>query len=183
MAQLGWGLSPAQKRELWQRWKAGQSFDEIGRALAKHHSSIRFVVRSTGGFLPRTRRRRASALTLFEREEISRALAQGRALRAIATALGRAPSTISREVASGGGRGAYRATTADEAAWARARRPQPRLLARNVRLRRVVAWKLALDWSPEQICGWLVRRYPNDNAMRVSTETIYRSLFSKPAGC
>ncbi len=109
MAQLGWGLSPAQKRELWQRWKAGQSFDQIGRALAKHHSSIRFVVRSTGGFLPRTRRRRASALTLFEREEISRALAQGRALGAIATALGRAPSTISREVAGGGGRGSYRA--------------------------------------------------------------------------
>src|SRR5712692_4533308 len=78
MAQLGWGLSPAQKRELWQRWRAGQSFDQIGRALAKHHSSFRFVVRSTGGFLPRTRSRRASALTLFEREEISRRSRQGR---------------------------------------------------------------------------------------------------------
>jgi len=182
MAQLGWGLSPAQKHELWQRWRAGQSFDQIGRALAKHHSSIRFVVRATGGFLPRTRRRRASALTLFEREEISRALAQGRALGAIATALGRAPSTISREVAAGGGRGSYRAITADEAAWVRARRPQPCLLARNARLRHVIARKLALDWSPEQICGWLVRTYPDDKAMRVSTETIYRSLFIQARG-
>src|SRR5713101_4724156 len=116
MVQLGWGLSPAQKRELWQRWRAGQSFNEIGRALAKHHSSIRFVVRSTGGFLPRTRRRRTTALTLFEREEISRGLAQGRALRAIASSLGRAPSTISREVAAGGGRTVYRAAAADERA-------------------------------------------------------------------
>jgi IS30 family transposase len=182
MAQLGWGLSPAQKRELWQRWRAGQSFDEIGRALAKHHSSIRFVVRATGGFLPRTRRRRASALTLFEREEISRALAKGDALHAIATSLGRAPSTISREVTAAGGRTVYRAAAADEAAWARARRPQRCLLARNARLRLVVARKLALDWSPEQICGWLVRRYPNDNAMRVSTETIYRSLFIQARG-
>src|SRR2546428_2549913 len=108
MAQLGWGLSPAQKRELWQRWRSGQSFNEIGRALAKHHSSIRFVVRSTGGFLPRTRRRRTSALTLFERDEISRGLAHGRALRAIATSLGRAPSTISREVVAAGAHAPYR---------------------------------------------------------------------------
>jgi len=182
MAQLGWGLSPAQKRELWQRWRAGQSFDEIGRALAKHHSSIRFVVRATGGFLPRTRSRRASALTPFEREEISRALAKGDALRAIATSLGRAPSTISREVAAAGGLTAYRAAAADERAWARARRPQPCLLARNARLRQVVARKLALEWSPEQISGWLVQRYPDDKAMRVSAETIYRSLFIQARG-
>src|SRR3989442_7425110 len=117
MAQLGWGLSPAQKRELWQRWRAGQSFDQIGRALTKHHSSIRFVVRAAGGFLPRARRRRASALTLFEREEISRALAKGDALRAIATSLHRAPSTISREVSASGGRATYRAAAAEQRAW------------------------------------------------------------------
>lgn len=133
------------------------SLREIGRAFGKFSSSIHFVVSATGGFAPRPRRRRSSALTLSEREEISRALAQGRALRAIATALGRAPSTISREVARCGGRLTYRAASADERAWTEARRPQACLLARNARLRRIVAQKLAHDWSPEQISGWLVR--------------------------
>jgi transposase, IS30 family len=177
-----WGLSADQKRELWQRWKAGQSLTEIGRALGKHSSSIHFVVRPHGGFLPRTRSRRRSALTLFEREEISRGLAQGSSLRAIAASLGRAPSTVSREVARAGGPSGYRAASADERAWKEARRPQPCLLARNARLRRVVARKLAMDWSPEQIAGWLVRKYPDDKAMRVSPETVYRSLFIQARG-
>ena len=176
------GLSAGQKRELWQRWKAGQSLTEIGRALEKHSSSIHFVVSANGGFLPRTRRRRSTALTLFEREEVSRGLAQVTSLRAIAASLGRAPSTISREVARAGGPSRYRAASADERAWHQARRPQPGLLARNARLRRIVARKLALDWSPEQISGWLVRTYPDDNAMRVSAETIYRSLFIQARG-
>src|SRR5436309_2322987 len=104
MAQMGRrGLSAEQKRELWQRWRAGQSLSEIGRALGKHSSSIHFVVSVNGGFLPRTRRRRSTALTLFEREEISRGLAQATSLRGIAAALGHAPSTISRELARGGG--------------------------------------------------------------------------------
>ncbi len=183
MAQLGRpGLSVAQKREVWQRWRAGQSLSEIGRALAKNSSSIHCVVRATGGFLPRTRTRRSGALTLFEREEISRGLAQGQALRAIAASLGRAPSTISREVARGGGPAGYRAAAADARAWQSARRPQPCLLARNARLRRIVAGKLALDWSPEQISGWLVQTFPDDKAMRVSAETIYKSLFIQARG-
>lgn len=183
MAQLGRpGLSMAQKRELWQRWKAGQSLSEIGRALEKNTSSIHNVMRASGGFIPRTRKRRSTALTLFEREEISRGIAQGTALRAIAASLRRAPSTISREVLRGGGASGYRAASADERAWHQARRPQRCLLARNARLRFVVARKLAADWSPEQISGWLVRTYPDDKAMRVSTETIYRSLFIQARG-
>jgi IS30 family transposase len=183
MAQLGRpGLSMAQKRELWQRWKAGQSLSEIGRALEKNSSSIHNVMRASGGFIPRTRTRRSTALTLFEREEISRGIAQGTALRAIAASLRRACSTISREVARGGGPSGYRAVSADERAWHQARRPQPCLLARNARLRWLVARKLSADWSPEQISGWLVRTYPDDNAMRVSAETIYRSLFIQARG-
>ncbi len=183
VAQLGRrGLSAEQRRELWQRWKAGQSLHEIGRALEKWATSIRDVVSASGGFVPRTRTRRRSALTLFEREELSRGLARGASLRAIAASLGRAPSTISREVASGGGSGWYRAAAADERAWARARRPQPGVLARNARLRRIVAATLARDWSPEQISGWLVRSFPADKAMRVSAETIYRSLFIQARG-
>src|SRR5712691_417456 len=139
-------------------------------------------MRASGGFIPRTRTRRSTALTLFEREEVSRGVAQGKALRAIAASLGRASSTISREVARGGGPSGYRAASADERAWHQARRPQPCLLTRNARLRCVVARKLAEDWSPEQISGWLVRTYPDDKAMRVSAETIYRSLFIQARG-
>jgi len=183
VAQLGRpGLSAEQKRELWQRWQAGQSLSEIGRALEKQSASIHGVVRANGGFVPRTRTRRRSALTLFEREELSRGLAQGASLRAIATSLERAPSTVSREVARCGGRERYRAARADEQAWERARRPQPCLLARNARLRQLVARKLAQDWSPEQIAGWLAQTFPADNAMRVSAETIYRSLFIQARG-
>ncbi|MGH2450496.1 MAG: IS30 family transposase [Candidatus Limnocylindria bacterium] len=183
MAQLGRpGLSAEQKRELWQRWKAGQSLSEIGRALEKQAASIHGVVSANGGFVPRTRTRRGSALTLFEREEVSRGLARGASLRAIAASLGRAPSTIGREVRRGGGHGRYRAAAADERAWDRARRPQPCRLARDARLRRIVAAKLALDWSPEQVSGWLVRAFPGDEAMRVSAETIYKSLFIQARG-
>jgi len=176
------GLSAAQKRELWQRWKAGQTLTDIGRAFGKHSSSIHLIVSSNGGFLPRLRTRRSTSLTLVEREEISRGIAQGKRLRAIATSLERAPSTISREVAHGGGPSGYRAASADEWAWHRARRPQLCRLARSARLRWAVARKLALDWSPEQISGWLARAYPDDKAMRVSAETIYRSLFIQARG-
>ncbi len=183
MAQMGRpGLSAAQKRELWQRWKAGQSLSEIGRALERQAWAIHDVVSANGGFVPRTRRRRASALTPFAREELSRGLVQGRSLRDIARSLGRAPSTISREVARGGGRLHYRAASADERAWAQARRPQPCLLARNARLRGLVARKLAQEWSPEQISGWLAQTFPDDDALRVSAETIYKSLFIQARG-
>jgi IS30 family transposase len=178
----GPALSAAQRRELWERWKGGQTLVAIGRALERHWSTIHWAVGAYGGFVPRERRRRASALTLFEREEISRGLAQGRTRRAIAISLRRAPSTISREVVRAGGPRGYRATRADARAWDAARRPQPCLLARNARLRRLVARKLAQEWSPEQIAGWLVRTFPDDKAMRVSAETIYKSLFIQTRG-
>ncbi len=183
MAQLGRpGLSAAQKQDLWQRWKAGQSLSEIARALERQVWAIDRVVRANGGFIPRTRARRCCALTLCEREEISRGLAQGLSIRAIAGSLGRAPSTVSREVTRCGGPSRYRAAAADEQAGDAARRPQRCLLARSARLRLVVARKLALDWSPEQISAWLVQAFPADEAMRVSAETIYRSLFIQARG-
>ena len=176
------GLSPGQKRELWSRWKAGESLSEIGRALGKQPGSIHGVVASNGGYVPAVRRRSARVLTITEREEISRGLAEGASLRRIAGRLHRAPSSISREVARHGGRHRYRAARAEERAWDRARRPKPCKLAAVPRLRELVAGKLAEEWSPEQISGWLARTYPGEQDLQVSTETIYRSLFVQARG-
>ena len=176
------GLSQAQKREIWRRWKEGQSLSEIGRALGKVPGSIHNVVSSNGGFVPAPRKRSPTVLTLAEREEISRGLAREESFRTIATRLGRPPSTVSREVGRNGGRAAYRAAGADEAAWERARRPKPCLLQRNPQLRDVVAAKLAEDWSPQQIAGWLARQDGGRDGMYVSHETIYRSLFIQARG-
>jgi IS30 family transposase len=140
------------------------------------------MIEATGGFSPPERRRRRCALTPPEREEISRGLATGESLRAIAARLGRYASTVCREVNRNGGRTNYRATKADEKAWESARRPKRCLLATNHFLRDVVARKLREDWSPEQISGWLKRQYPEDEAMRVSHETIYRTLFVQARG-
>jgi IS30 family transposase len=183
MAQRGRpGLSPEQKWELWSRWKAGESLSEIGRALGKQPGSIHGVVASNGGYVPAVRRRSARVLTITEREEISRGLAEGASLRRIAGRLHRAPSSISREVARHGGRHRYRAARAEERAWDRARRPKPCKLAAVPRLRELVAGKLAEEWSPEQISGWLARTYRSEHALQVSTETIYRSLFVQARG-
>ena len=183
MAQRGRpGLSPEQKRELWRRWKAGESLSEIGRALGRQAGSIHGVVAANGGYVPAPRRRSARVLSLAEREEISRGLAGGLSVRAIARRSGRAASTISREVARHGGRGRYRAIRSDERAWHRARRPKRCKLAVSPALRELVAAKLALEWSPEQISGWLARTYPGEHALQVSTETIYRSLFIQARG-
>ena len=183
MAQRGRpGLSPEQKRELWSRWKAGESLSEIGRALGKQPGSIHGVVASNGGYVPAVRRRSARVLTISEREEISRGLAEGASLRRIAGRLQRAPSSISREVARHGGRHRYRAARAEERAWDRARRPKPCKLAAVPPLRELVAGKLAEEWSPEQISGWLARTYPGEQDLQVSTETIYRGLFVQARG-
>lgn len=183
MAQLGRpGLTAEQKRELWSRWRAGESLSEIGRALGRQSGSIHVVVAATGGYLPARRGRSPRVLSFTEREEISRGLAEGVSLRTIAARSGRAASTISREIARHGGRARYRAAPADERAWARARRPKPCKLAASPRLCQLVAGKLALDWSPQQISGWLARTYPGEHALRVSTETIYRSLFVQARG-
>jgi len=183
MAQMGRpGLTAEQKRELWLRWKTGESLSEIGRALGKQPGSIHGVVASNGGYVPATRERSVGVLSLTEREEISRGLAEGVSLRTIAGRVGRAPSTVSREIGRHGGRDRYRAARADERAWDRARRPKPCKLARVPRLRELVAGKLAEDWSPQQISGWLARTYPGEEVLQVSTETIYRSLFVQARG-
>ena len=176
------GLTHEQKRELWSRWKAGESLSEIGRALGKQPGSVHGVVAANGGYVPATRCRAARVLSFAEREEISRGLAEGAPLRMIAARLGRTPSTISREIRRHGGRTRYRAALADERAWERARRPKPCKLAGNGQLRDLVAARLAEDWSPQQISGWLRRAYPGRQELQVSTETIYRSLFVQARG-
>jgi IS30 family transposase len=183
MAQMGRpGLTLAQKKELWERWKDGQSLSDIGRALGKHAGSIHGVVKANGGIVPAPRTRSTRVLALEEREEISRGLAQEESVRWIAARLRRAPSTISREISRHGGRGKYRAVRADDRAWRNAKRPKECLLATNLPLQAAVAEKLKQDWSPEQISGWLVGAYPADETMRVSPETIYRSLFIQARG-
>lgn len=183
MATMGRpGLSASQKADLWQRWKDGQSLSEIGSALGKHAGSIHGVLSSNGGIVPATRRRSRLALTLTEREEISRGLSSGESIRQIAFRLARAPSTISREIARHGGLKKYRATVADSVAWQRSLRPKICRLAVHKQLQIVVAEQLSLDWSPEQISGWLRVQYPDDDTMRISHETIYRSLFIKARG-
>jgi IS30 family transposase len=176
------GFSAMQKSDLWRRWKAGQSLHEIGRAFGKGHSSIRCVVSLRGGIVPVTRQRSLLALTLPEREDISRGIASGSSIRKIAQLLDRAASTVSREVLRHGGRPEYRANEADAQAWKSALRPKPCLLAIHEKLQEIVASKLLLEWSPEQISGWLKTQYPNDESLRVSHETIYRSLFIQARG-
>jgi IS30 family transposase len=175
-------LSAAQKASLWQRWERGQSLTEIGQALGYHTASVFHVLRGSGGFPPPERRRAMRTLSLIEREEISRGLAAGWSLRRIARGLRRAPSTVSREVNRHCGRRRYRASDADHTAWRRAQRPKQCLFTVRPRLRDVVASRLTLQWSPEQIAGWLEDAYPDDQTMRVSHETIYRSLFIQARG-
>src|SRR6476620_5852274 len=176
------GFTAAEKTELWDRWKRGESLKAIGRAFGKQSSSIYFLVAPHGGIRPAERRRSRLALTLAEREVISRGVTAHRSARSIAKLLGRSPSTVSREMSRNGGCDRYRATVADENAWTRSRRPKCCKLAINSRLRQSVAGKLRLDWSPEQIAGWLKRTHPEDECKRVSHETIYRSLFVQARG-
>lgn len=183
MAQMGRpGLTASQKADLWHRWKHGQSLSEISRALGKNPGSIHGALSSRGGIFPIPRRRSRLALDLAEREEISRGIVAGMSMRQIATKIRRAPSTVSREIGRHGGRKEYRASAADLAAWGRSRRPKPCRLATCHKLQQVVVEKLSLDWSPEQISGWLMVKYPTDKGMRISHETIYRSLFIQARG-
>jgi len=175
-------LSEAQRTEVWRRWKAGESLHRIGRAFDRPHTSIHCLLSHHGGIVPATRRRSILSLTAVEREDISRGLASGSSIRDIAKGLERAASTVSREVARHGGRPLYRASDADQRAWNSALRPKRCLLSIHVKLRKVVASKLILDWSPEQISGWLKIQYRDDLSMRVSHETIYRSLFIQARG-
>jgi IS30 family transposase len=172
----------AQKADIWDRWQRGETLTSIGRLFDRPSSSIFNMLAPTGGIRPPPRQRSRLALTLAEREEISRGLARRLSLRAIATQLGRSPSTISRELHRNGGAEGYRAVKADQAAWDRARRPKRCKLACNQRLSRTIATKIRLQWSPQQIAGWLKCAYPEDESHQVSHETIYRSLFIQARG-
>ncbi|AHX13004.1 integrase [Dyella jiangningensis] len=171
-----------QKSQMWDRWQRGDSLHSIARLFDRHHSSVREILAASGGIRPPRRRRSPRALTLAEREGISRALVAGHGIRAIALSLQRAPSTISREIARNGGPLAYRASQADEAAWARARRPKLCKLATHRGLARWVAARLRLHWAPQQIAGWLKHCYPDDMSCQVSHETIYRTLYIQSRG-
>ena len=171
-----------QKAEIWDRWQGGESQSSIGRLFGRSSSSVFCLLAPTGGIRPTLRKRSRLALTLCDREEISRGLAGDLSLRFIATQLGRSPSTISREVKRNGGYGSYRAAQADQSAWDRACRPKRCKLAGNRQLSRIVAVKLKRNWSPEQIAGWLKIKYPGDEYNHVSHETIYRSLFIQTRG-
>src|SRR5450631_1152984 len=146
-------LSANQRTDMWSRWKAGESLHEIGRAFDKSHVSIQFILSQHGGIVPAARRRSLLALTVAEREDISRGIACGSSIRDIAKGLQRAVSTVSREVARHGGRPQYRASEADQQAWESALRPKLCLLAVHSKLQENVASKLVLDWSPQQISG------------------------------
>ena len=168
--------------EVWDRWENGESLNSIARSLERGHSAVQGMLSRTGGIRPAPKRRSRIALTLAEREEISRGVATGLSVRTIASQLSRAPSTVSREVNRNGGRLRYRANNADEAAWQRAHRPKTCKLARNPALARVVAEKLMGLWSPRQIAGWLKRTYPDDESFQVSHETIYLTLYIQARG-
>ncbi len=172
----------AQKAQMWDRWQKGESLASIARVFDRGHSSVQRILGETGGIRPRPRRRSRLALTLAERESISRGVVTGESIRGIAESLGRAPSTVSRELTRNGGRRRYRASLADQAAWDRAQRPKRCKLAENRALARIVAEKLQLEWSPWQIAGWLKRTYPDDESLQVSHETIYRTLFIQARG-
>lgn len=175
-------LSADELRELWTMWKTGATLASIGEALGTARDSVYTVVRRYGGVPPRPRVRAARTLSLHEREEISRGLAAGTSLRAMAQAMGRAPSTISREIRRHGGATQYRATVADHRAWRRAERPKCCRLAADRRLRGAVVRKLRADWSPEQIARWLRMTHPTDLSMHISHETIYRTLYVQARG-
>jgi len=174
--------SEEQKSLMWDRWQAGDSLHAIARLFDRSHGSIAGILSRTGGIRPPEKNRSQLALSMAEREEISRGMVAGQSLRSIAASLDRAPSTVSREIKRNGGRRGYRASEADKAAWDRARRPKTCKLVENRALASIVAKKLRGLWSPEQIAGWLKYAYPDDENYQVSHETIYRSLFIQARG-
>jgi transposase, IS30 family len=171
-----------QKALMWDRWQKGESLQQIAQMFDRNHPSIERILAESGGIRPAQRHRSRLSLTLAEREEISRAVVAGQSIRSIATSLGRAPSTISRELKRNGGHECYRASQADQAAWDRTLRPKTCKLVENRALARIVADKLRGQWSPEQVAGWLKQTYPSDESNQVSHETIYRSLYIQARG-
>ena len=172
----------SQRSLMWDHWQKGDSLQQIAQLFDRNHPSIERILAESGGIRPAQRRRSRLALTLAEREEISRAVVAGQSIRSIAASLDRAPSTISREIKRNGDRETYRASQADQAAWDRAHRPKTCKLVENSALAHIVAGKLQMRWSPEQIAGWLKHTYPDDENDQVSHETIYRSLYIQARG-
>ena len=175
-------FTQSDKSMMWDRWQKGESLNSIARLFDTSHSAISGVFSKTGGIRPPPKRRSQRALSLTEREEISRGVASGQSLRTIAAMLGRAPSTISREINRNGGRQSYRANKAEQTAWDRAHRAKTCKLAKNRPLALIVAEKLQLEWSPRQVAGWLKYTYPDDENYQVSHETIYLTLFVQARG-
>jgi IS30 family transposase len=176
-------MSAAEQAEVWDRYEAGEYMRPIARAVGRSQAAVRSLIAKTGGVRPLVPTEWSEArLSLSEREEISRGIAGELSAREIAAGLGRAPSTISREIAANGGRTGYRCCEAEASARLRARRPKPAKLARCRKLRTVVEAKLEKHWSPQQIADWLPTAFPDDPEMRVSHETIYMSLFVQGRG-
>jgi len=175
-------LTADEKAEIWRRYQDGASLRSIHQALGRAGKTVWDFVAVTGGRPPMTRHRALRHLSLAEREEISRGMVAQESCRAIARRLGRSPSTISRELTGHGGRAEYRAGVADAAAWRAAQRPKPGKLATYPELLALVAAKLQLRWSPQQIAGWLRREHSGDPELQVSHETIYTSLFVQSRG-
>lgn len=174
--------TPEQKAIIWDRYKQGDSLHEIARMFDRYHSSIMPTIYQTGGFRPPVRKRHKLSLSLDEREEISRGLAEKCSIREIAKKISRAPSTVSREIRRHGGLTNYRAAKADKKAWDNALRPKACKLSQNPTLCKIIAEKMHRGWSPEQIAGWLKRNYPDAQEMNVSHETIYKTLFIQTRG-
>jgi IS30 family transposase len=175
-------LTGAERLELQRRVRAGATHEVAATAVGCSAKSVQRLLIKTGGVKPRSTPQSALRLSLPEREEISRGLLAGDSCRVIARRLGRAPSTVSRDVAAAGHRQRYRAWRADETAHRRAHRPKIAKLIAVPRLRRAVERGLRLRWSPQQITARLVLDYPDDLEMRVSHETIYQSLFVQGRG-
>jgi len=171
------GLSDIEKLKAWCLWREGRTLSEIGLTLDRHAGSIFGVLKLKGGISPVQRKRRLSFLSLEEREDISRGLASGLSIRAIARNVEKAASTVSREIKRNGGIAKYRAVTADKNALERALRPKQCKLQKGNSLSDLVESKLLDDWSPEQISGWLKIKYPASSEMHISHETIYKTLF------
>ena len=177
--------APGVRAEVWRRWKAGETTSQIARGLSASRGSLFHLLQRHGGIAPRARQRSKRVLSLPEREAIARAISSGQSIRQIARGLGRSASTVSREIRRNTPRlcsGEYQAGSADQRAWDQALRPKVCRLAQYPQLAHLVARKLQLKWSPQQISGWLAREYGADESRRVSHETIYRSLFIQTRG-
>lgn len=171
-----------EQHQCWQLWRQGFGFSDIARELESKPGTVFGIIRLNGGFSPPQRNRNQQHLTLLEREEISRGVAQGSSIRHIAAKLNRAPSTVSRELSRHGGAKGYRATNADQLAWKNASRPKPCKLASSPDLCDLITDKLQHKWSPQQISGWLTQHWVDNKRMQISHETIYKSLYLQARG-